>query len=120
MLHIERVRGTDEGVLVLDSNSLSRSEISINLFRANWEAVRAILTFARVTFFRGDEHLVFSSCMAGSSDMPGTIAGRKDNLLLSLNLSSRQALSAVLFQHYVLLSAGIHALKLLPPLCSTL
>jgi len=84
MLHIERVRGTDEGVLVLDSNSLSRSEISINLFRANWEAVRAILTFARVTFFRGDEHLVFSSCMAGSSDMPGTIAGRKDNLLLSL------------------------------------
>jgi len=52
-----RVRGIGEGVFVWDSNSLSRSETSINLLRAIWEAVSAILRFARGTLFRGDEDL---------------------------------------------------------------
>jgi len=55
------------------------------LFRTIWEAVSAILTFAWVTFFRGDEDLAFSSGVGGSTDMPGTTAGGIDNLLLSLS-----------------------------------
>jgi len=39
------VGGTGEGVFALDSNSLTRSETSINLFRAIWEAVSADLVY---------------------------------------------------------------------------
>jgi len=81
MLSMETVGGIGEGV---DSNSLSRSETSINLFRAIRKAVNAILTFARVTAFRGDEDLPVSSGVDGSTDMPGTTAGGIDILLLSL------------------------------------
>jgi len=42
------------------------------------------LTFAWVTFFRGDEDLAFSSGVGGSTNMPGTIEGAIDNLLLDL------------------------------------
>jgi len=58
--------------------------ISINLLRAIWEAVSAILTFAQVTLFRGDEDVAVSSGMRGSTDMPGTTARGINNLLLSL------------------------------------
>jgi len=81
---MDRVGGTGEGVFVLDSNSLSRSETSINLLRAIWEGVNAVLTFARVTLFRGEEDLAVSLGVGGSTDMPGTTAGGIDNLLLSL------------------------------------
>jgi len=81
---MDRVGGIGEGVFALDSNSLSRSETSVNLLRAIWEGVSAILTFARVTLFRGDEVLAVSSGVGGSTDMPGTTAGGIDNLLLSL------------------------------------
>jgi len=81
MVSMDRVGGIGEGVFVLDSNSLSRSETSINLLRAIWEDVSAILTFARVTLFRGDEVLAVSSGVGGSTDMPGTTAGGIDNLL---------------------------------------
>jgi len=70
---MDRVGGTGEGVFVLDLNSLSRSETSINLLRAIWKAVIAILTIARVTFFRCDEDLAFSSGVGGSTDMPGQV-----------------------------------------------
>jgi len=72
---MDRVGGIGEGVFALDLNSLSRSETSVNLLRAIWEGVSAILTFARVTLFRGDEVLAFSSGVGGSTDMPGTTAG---------------------------------------------
>jgi len=81
---MDRVGGIGEGVFALDSNSLSRSETSVNLFRAIWEGVSAILTFARMTLFRGDEVLAVCSGVGGSTDMPGTTAGGIDNLLLSL------------------------------------
>jgi len=81
---MDRVGGTGEGVFVLDSNSLSRSETSINELRAICEGVSAILTFARVTLFRDEEDLAVSSGVGGSTDMPGTTAGGIDNLLLSL------------------------------------
>jgi len=55
MFNIEREGGTCEGVFVMGSNSLCRSETSMNWFRAIWEAVRAILTIVRVFLFRGDE-----------------------------------------------------------------
>jgi len=84
MFSMDRVGGIGKGVFVLDSNSLSRSETSINLLRAIWEGVSVILTFARVTLFRGDEDLAVSSGVGGSTDMPGTTAGGIDNLLLSL------------------------------------
>jgi len=84
MLSIERVGGAGEGGFALDLNSLSRSEISINLFRAIWEAVSGILTFERLTLFRGDEDLAVSSGVVGYTDMPGTTAGGIDHLLLSL------------------------------------
>jgi len=84
MLSMDRVGGTGEGVFVLDSNSLSRSETSINELRAICEGVSAILTFARVTLFRDEEDLAVSSGVGGSTDMPGTTAGGIDNLLLSL------------------------------------
>jgi len=84
MFSMDRVGGIGEGVFALDSNSLSRSETSVNLLRAIWEGVSAILTFARVTLFRGDEVLAVSSGVGGSTDMPGTTAGGIDNLLLSL------------------------------------
>jgi len=59
MLSMERVGGTGKVVYALDSNSLSRSETSIN-----W--------------------LPVSSGVGGSTDMPGTTAGVIDNFLLSL------------------------------------
>jgi len=68
----------------VDSNSLSQSETTINLFRAIWEADSAILTIARVTLFRGDEDLAVSSGVGGSTDVRGTTAGGIDNFLLSL------------------------------------
>jgi len=75
---MDRVGGIGEGVFVLDSNSISRSEIPINLLRAIWEGVSAILTFAR-----DEEDLAVSSGVDGSTDMPRTKAGGIDNLLLS-------------------------------------
>jgi len=54
------------------------------LFRAVWEAASVILKFARVTHFRGDEDLAFTSGVGGSMDLPGTTAGGIDNMLLSL------------------------------------
>jgi len=54
MFNSDEVGGTGEGVFILDSNPLSRSETSMNLLTEIWEAVRAIL-FPRVTLFRGDE-----------------------------------------------------------------
>jgi len=53
MLSIERIEGTGDGVFALDSNSLSRSETTINLFKAIWEAVSAILALAGVTLSPG-------------------------------------------------------------------
>jgi len=38
---------------------------------SNLGAVSAILTFARVTLFRGDEDLAVSSGVSGSTDMSG-------------------------------------------------
>jgi len=69
---MDSVGGTGKGVFVLDSNSLSRSETSINLLREIWEAVSAILTFARVTLFRGYEDFPVSSGVGGSTDVPRT------------------------------------------------
>jgi len=42
------------------------------LLRAIWEGASAILKFARVTLFRGDEVLALISGVGGSTDMPGT------------------------------------------------
>jgi len=54
------------------------------MLRAIWEAASSLFTFARVTLFRGDEDLAVSSSVGGATDMPGTMAGGTDNLLLSL------------------------------------
>jgi len=45
---MDRLGGIGEGVLALDSNSLSRSETSVNLLRAIWEGVSAILTIFQI------------------------------------------------------------------------
>jgi len=73
-----------DGVLIMSSNSLSRSETSMNLLSAISEAITAIFVFAHVLHFRGDEDLLLILGVGGSTKMPGITAGGTDNLLLSL------------------------------------